>query len=330
MPMIKQAATALLLSPAFFAPSLASAHSDTEILAGIAQFFEGAKVVEGPKRVDCTLSGGTKTTCFSITVTAEPSTYIPGPWCPTLITDGPDAGGIWLEGGKVYATDGTFLKDLSEFYNDGKWQVYDSATGKVRVTDSREACEAAVRPDVAPEYQNYCVQCLPEYMAEGATQTYVIPIQPVPQDKPTPTNQTGAGVAANGVLLDGPAPVDAILGAYTIAPFDTCGGHVNLHAGYHYHAATDCLTDVAVPTSHAPQIGIAMDGYAILTQNLSDGTAAEGLDSCNGHDSDGLGYHYHAGKAGSNAILGCLSAEAGCHSDDPEAICDASVRRPRP
>lgn len=34
----------------------------------------------------------------------------------------------------------------------------------------------------------------------------------------------GADVALDGVKLEGPAPVYAILGAYTIAPFDDCGG----------------------------------------------------------------------------------------------------------
>ncbi|KKK51058.1 hypothetical protein LCGC14_3118770, partial [marine sediment metagenome] len=51
-------------------------------------FFGAAQIVAGPALVDCTLSGGTETTCFSITVIAEPSSYTPGPWCPTNITDG--------------------------------------------------------------------------------------------------------------------------------------------------------------------------------------------------------------------------------------------------
>jgi len=36
------------------------------------------------------------------------------------------------------------------------------------------------------------------------------------------------------------------------------------------------------------------------------------------------------GEAGSNAILGCLSAQAGCTLEDAGDTCDASVRRPRP
>jgi hypothetical protein len=73
-----------------------------------------------------------------------------------------------------------------------------------------------------------------------------------------------------------------------------------------------------------------MDGYAIFTHLLSDGTEPVGLDECNGHASEDGDYHYHAGAAGTNAILSCLKAEAGCASEDSDAVCDASARRPRP
>lgn len=47
------------------------------------------------------------------------------------------------------------------------------------------------------------------------------------------------GLTLNGVTLAAPAPVDAILGAYTIAAFDDCAGHINPVAGYHYHGHSD-------------------------------------------------------------------------------------------
>jgi hypothetical protein len=140
-------------------------------------------------------------------------------------------------------------------------------------------------------------------------------------------------VAFNGVKLDGPAPVDAILGAYTIAPFDDCGGHVNLHAGYHYHAVTNCLTDSATgspPALHAAPVGIAMDGYKILSHLTSDGKSPTDLDLCQGHMTDGEGYHYHAGAAGSNKIIGCLKAQHGCSSEDASKSCNASLERGPP
>ncbi|MCF2906270.1 YHYH protein [Octadecabacter sp. CECT 8868] len=289
--------------------------------------FVNAMVLNGPEVVDCTLSGGAQSTCFTITVKAEPQDYEPGPWCPTSGSDGPELAGKWFVDGEFVDADGAFMASLADVYDDPKWQMVDPETGEIKVTDSLEQCAAAARPDVGAEYENFCVVCEASYMDEDAAVTYTIPLEPVAQDNPMPTNQTGSGVAFNGIRLDGPAPVDAILGAYTVAPFDDCGGHVNLHVGYHYHAATDCLETTAQDDGgDAPVIGIAMDGYDIRA-NL--GVQDPTLDECNGHD-QGDGYHYHAGEEGANLILGCMTAQAGCVAEDAGAKCDASARPPRP
>ena len=310
------------------------AHAQTdERLSEITAFFADADVRAGPTVVDCTLSEGEASECFQITLAADPQSYTPGPWCPKTVTDGPEAGGIWFKDGETVDVDGTFITRLAEIYGDRNWQLYDPDTGAVRYTGTLEACEAAARPDVDPAYQNHCVQCLPEQMPEEAIVTYVIPLAPVAASEPTPTNRTGSGVAYNGVRLDGPAPVDAILGAYTIAPFDDCGGHVNPVVGYHYHAVTDCLTGApngATVSDHGAPIGIAMDGHAILPNGLADGSEPDRLDACGGHAGEDGTYHYHAGDAGSNAILGCLTAQAGCVLNDPDETCDASARPRRP
>lgn len=306
--------------------AFADAHSDR--LHDLTHFFETANIVDGPSVVDCTLSGGTEGACFSITVKPEPTTYTPGPWCPTSISDTAEAGGIWFKDGAVLDVDGAFITKLAELYDDEAWQLYDEASGMVRVTDTLESCLAAARPDVDPDYQNHCVQCLLEYVDEDHTMTYVIPLEPTPSDSPVPTNQSGSGLAKNGIRLDGPAPVDAILSAYTIAAFDDCGGHVNEHVGYHYHAVTDCLTEGAEGAS-AAQVGIAMDGYGIFAA-LKDPAELATLDECHGHVSEAEGYHYHAGAPGGNLILGCLKAQTGCVSEDSEAICDASAPRRGP
>ena len=305
---------------AFAACAALPATAQGDRLAEIAAFFAGADIRSGPEIVDCTLTGGDRTACFRITLAADPQSYTPGPWCPTQVTDGPEAGGIWFLDGGIVDVDGDFVTRLAEIYDDTNWQLFDPETGAVRFTGTLEACEAAARPDVAPEWQNHCVQCLPEQMPEEAVVTYVIPLVPVASDRPSGTDRIGAGVAANGVRLDAPAPVDAILGAYTIAPFDDCGGHVNPVVGYHYHAVTDCLEDEA----GAAPIGLAMDGHPIFPHLDADGGAPEGLDACFGHE-DADGYHYHAGAPGGNAILGCLAAQAGCVLSDPEGSCDASA-----
>lgn len=318
------------------------AFADEARLAQITEFFADATVIAGPDLVDCKLSGGTETTCFQITVSPTPPTHETGPWCPTNISDGPEAGGIWFFDGQTVDVDGDFIQSLATLYGDTNWQLFDPATGDINFTGSLEACEAAARPDVAEEYQNHCVQCLPEYMPDDTSLTYVIPLDPVPADAPGRTNQSGSGIAFNGGRLDGPAPVDAILGAYTIAAFDDCGGHVNPNVGYHYHAVTDCLdenqkssgpisAEEMTAAGLGPQIGIAMDGFQIFAHLMADGSKPEGLDACNGRATeDGMSYYYHAGEAGSNAILGCLAAEIGCNLPDADGTCDATQRPPRP
>ena len=46
-----------------------------------------------------------------------------------------------------------------------------------------------------------------------------------------------------------------LLLAHTIAPLDDCGGHVNPHAGYHYHAVTGCTKQIGQTDEHSSLIG---------------------------------------------------------------------------
>ncbi len=304
-------------------------HEADRRLGELAGLFDTRTVVGGPDLVPCTLSGGTETTCFKITVVPEPTDHEMGPWCPRSTSDTAEVAGVWLDNGTVYDVDGPFVENLAEFYGDEEWQLFDAATGAVRVTDSKVSCEAAARPDVAPEYNNYCVECLTSYMEGDVRVTHVIPLEPVPttgQGRLDP--RAGIGVAFNGVKLEAPAPTDAILRAHTLAPFDDCGGHVNLHVGYHYHAVMGCSREMPSTEGRAPLIGIAMDGFPILARLDAGGSTVSDLDECRGHEVAGLGYHYHANEPGANQILGCLRGEVGCSLTDDSETCDAS-RGPR-
>ena len=137
-------------------------------------------------------------------------------------------------------------------------------------------------------------------------------------------SRSGAGVTFTGLRLDGPAPVEAILSAHTLAAFDDCGGHVNMHVGYHVHAVTDCHDNPSEADGHAAMIGVALDGIAIHSQLNEDGAEPDDLDACRGHEVEGMGYHYHAGAPGNNQILGCHAAEIGCYQNESDASCDAS------
>jgi hypothetical protein len=133
--------------------------------------------------------------------------------------------------------------------------------------------------------------------------TYTIPVNPVAADKTQTINNTsGIGVSFNGTKFDASAPVADILSANTVAPFDDCGGHINLHVGYHYHESTGCSKQVELIEGHEGMIGLAFDGYPMLTQTAD----TDDLDTCGGHTVDDQ-YHYHIAETGSNEFLGCYN-----------------------
>ncbi|PZX43571.1 YHYH protein [Nonlabens dokdonensis] len=292
--------------------------------------------------VDCTLSDGTKTKCYEIVTNSVPTDHQMGPWCPESITDDASAGGIWLEGGKVYDVDGAFVKNMATFYDDETWQMYDEE-GNIYVTKTEEDCINAANPYVGEEYKNYCVECLPSFITE-VSQTYMIPVTPVLQKNatmfqgPPGGNQAGRpeqngarpprgerpegggppprgdrggmpstrGIALNGVEFSAPAPVDNILSAYTLAPFDDAGGHINVHQGYHYHTTTGLSTKIEQEDGHAALIGYALDGIGIYECTDASGNKAIGLDELRGHSDTTRGYHYHVDQAGANNFINGL------------------------
>lgn len=258
----------------------------------------------------CVLTNGDDAVCLRIPLQGSPSNYSVGPFCPRTTDDTADDVGIWMEGGTAYDVDGSFIVGLAEFYGDDTWQLYDAATGEVRVTDTQESCEAAARPDVDPEYQNYCVECSIDYVGGGVETVLLVPKVPVAASTPNELlNITEIGASLSGVAFAPPAPVDAILGAHTIAPFDDCGGHVNTVVGYHLHTPVECGTIPASCDDHAPLMGVALDGYAIFAGTTDGGTEPGDLDACRGHEDTVRGYHYHAAATGENLFIGCFHGE---------------------
>jgi hypothetical protein len=275
------------------------------------EYFLAAGLATPITTVSCTLSGGTATTCYRIVTVGAPSDHAVGPFCPTNISDGSVAG-MWFEGGVAYDLTGAFIANLATFYNDSRWQLYNPATGKINVTDTKAAFEAAAVPNVPLAYYNYCVEGTMAYIGGGISRTYVIPVTPVPLTSGTAAvGRSGVGVTLNGGVLDPPAPVANIKAAFDIAALDDCGGHINPFEGYHYHAATGCTTTVASTDGHAALIAYALDGYGIYALNDAGGSAATGLDVCRGHSDSTRGYHYHVASAGANMFIACFRGQQG-------------------
>ena len=277
----------------------AHTHTATEVT-----FVDGA-LTEEMTEVECTLSDGTETICNEVTIAGFPADAEIGPFCPATITTGADEAGIWLDGENLYDLDGSFITSLADIYEDQNWKLYNE-DGTVNITDTQEAFEAAAQPNVAEEYNNYCVEGRIEWLdgGEPIESTYLIPH--TPQNTGVATTVPGkVGVTLNGVIIDPSAPVSAILAAYTIAAFDDCGGHVNPVEGYHIHAATGCSEVGDAVDGETKAFAIAMDGFMIHSP-YEEGEEASDLDECNGHTTEELGYHYHANPAEDNAVLSCF------------------------
>ena len=86
-------------------------------------FFDGA-LAEDATTEDCTLSGGTETTCYRITVAGYPASHDVGPFCPDTITDPAEAGGIWFDGEGISDLSGEFFVELPTLYDDDKVMSY--------------------------------------------------------------------------------------------------------------------------------------------------------------------------------------------------------------
>ena len=273
--------------------------------------FKAGAFVQEPEIVDCVTDAGTQTTCYKLVTSGAPAGREPGHFCPRYITDGADVAGGWFskegEGDLVDLT-GAFIANLAAYYDDPNWQLYDPETGKVRYTATKEACLGAARPDVEEQYKQNCIECELAYLDADFSRTFLIPTTPIPAAVSQRVHTVG--LALDGSELAGPAPTDAILGAYTIAAFDDCGGHINEHQGYHYHAITGCTDREVSDDGYAPLIGYAADGYAIYGMRDAQGNEAESLDECRGTTDPVRGYHYRAASPSENMMIGCLHGEA--------------------
>lgn len=278
-------------------------------------FAKGA-IVGDVETVDCTLSGGSKTTCYRLTIAGAPAdadTSPEGPSCPPSIESTAAEGGTWIDGeGTVYQVDGKFIENLATLYKDKEWQMYDLATGKVTIISGARGCKVAGDPRPIPGFNNFCLECRLEYIGGGIEKTVLIPATPVPATEATAIRgRDNVGIALNGVLLGPPAPLEMILSSHTLGVFDDCGGHANPHEGYHYHAANGCSEIGIQQDGHSPMIGYALDGYAIFAKTDKTSKATSGLDECGGETDEVRGYHYHASAPGNNQIFGCYMGERG-------------------
>lgn len=299
------------LLPVVFVLAYSSIAQAQNVLSmDIALFNEDAFTQE-PEIVECKTSAGTQTTCYKLTTNGGSAGRELGHFCPRTITDDADVVGRWFSKagtGELVDLTGEFIVSLNTYYDDANWKLYDPETRKVRYTATEAACLGAAKPNVEEQYKQNCIECELSYLDGDFSRTYLIPTTPIPASN-AEQRLRAVGIALDGAELSGPAPIDAILGSYTIAAFDDCGGHINGHQGYHYHSSTGCTDNEVTSDGYAPLIGYASDGYGIYAMKDMAGNEAGNLDECRGTSDTVRGYHYRAASPSENMIIGCHHGE---------------------
>lgn len=282
--------------------------------------FEADALTEAVTEVDCTLSDGTETRCYRITIAGAPSNDTEGPYCPPNITSGAETAGSWFgENGEMVEVDGPWIKNLSTLYNDDEWQMYNVNTDEVHIQTGPEGCAitADPNPPTGLEFPSFCLECYLTDMGGGIERTILIPIIPIMTDGTTAINDH-IGVSLNGVLFDRSAPLELIESSHSLGMLDDCGAHANPNTGYHYHAATDCAEIGTQADGHAAMVGLALDGFSIYA-NLDESNDGPGeVDECNGQTDAIRGYHYHAQPGGLNQTISCWKGALGSFEGDTD------------
>lgn len=121
-----------------------------------------------------------------------------------------------------------------------------------------------------------------------------IPLKPVPAKEPAMIKgrflRGAIALAVNGVPIFNPQNNRGEV-SQEIGELDQWGGHCGRADDYHYHIAPLHLQAQA---GKGMPVAYALDGYPIYGLMEPDGSPVANLDECHGHDSQGIGYHYHA------------------------------------
>ena len=123
-----------------------------------------------------------------------------------------------------------------------------------------------------------------------------VPLRPVPAANPLSAKthffRGAIALAANGIPIFN-ALNNRGVDSYQIGELDEFGGHCGRADDYHYHTAPLSLQKTVGPDK---PIGYALDGYPLYGLLEPGGKPVSKLDAFNGHETPGLGYHYHATK----------------------------------
>ena len=131
------------------------------------------------------------------------------------------------------------------------------------------------------------------YTGENA---WRIPLHPVPAKTPAMIKgrflRGAIALGVNGIPIFNPQNNRGEI-SQEIGELDQWGGHCGRADDYHYHVTPFHLERV-VGKGHP--VAYALDGYPIFGLTEPDGSPVGALDECHGHETPGVGYHYHGAR----------------------------------
>ena len=263
--------------------------------ATLPQLFNPKALVKPITEMEGTLTDGSKATVYKIVVRSLPTEHETGPWAPKTIQD---KGGYWEDtvDKKLHRVDGDYLAML----NKRGWDMTDP-DGTVHRTKDRTEFDKVARQELAgwtfeQAKKDGVTNSVIELQPLEQIVTIFLPKNPRGSSQPTMLRQakfsprSGIGISTDGVRFFPPEPVHRITAFQNIAPLDPFGGHTGFGHEYHYHRAPAVMSD----DKSGKVIGFALDGFPIRGPHEPNGGKPQNLDAINGHDHDGLGYHFHA------------------------------------
>jgi hypothetical protein len=286
--------------------------------------FDPKALVRPITEMEGILSDGSKATVYKIVVRSLPPDHETGPWSPVTIQD---QGGYWEDtvDKEIHRVDGAYLRLL----NSRGWDMFD-ADGTVHRTRDRSEFDKVARQELGgwtfdQAKSNGVVNSVIEMKPSEQIVTIFLPKNPQPSPQLTMLRQarfsprSGVGISVNGVRFFPPEPVNRITAFHNIAPLDPHGGHTGFGHEYHYHRAPPVMESDA----SGRVFGFALDGFAVRGPTEPDGCKPGNLDAINGHDHDGLGYHYHVSSSWPY-ILGGFKGPLGTAVLGDANVCDVT------
>lgn len=233
----------------------------------------------------------------------------------TRLSQAPKAGYFWAcrvdTGGGGAFRPGPWIRDDGTFDPTSKVKVGGAVTWPHQFTVSVEGANRVFATNDLPNHATGIFPIVPGDPAFAYDRNpghiaaqdfrFTLPAEPVPLAQPT------CAPGAVGILLSGVALFSGLdaQGRDAVAHEvqDSCQGHPQVTAAYHYHNLSSCLEDKPLPGGHSALVGYAIDGFGIFGNRGENGEplASADLDECHGHThaipwngKTTTMFHYHA------------------------------------